>query len=169
MKTTRLIPLVMLCATGACTLESQQDVLKSELHPPLTYAQWQSETYTAQSGKAVCAVSSGYGGVTVLTHGENGAAGVVVKSNRKLSPGVRLSINVNGHHYETSQEFFPADESAQLADDFGKDKAYLEWSEPDPDDNGRLRYTSIVKPEGFNTLFQQCRGSAAKPRHKRGK
>lgn len=169
MKTTRLISLVILCATSACTLESQQDVLKNELQPPLTYAQWQSETYTAQSGKAVCAVSSGYGGVTVLTHNDDGAAGVVVKSNRKLPPGVRLSINVNGHHYETSQEFFSADQSAQLAEDFSKDKAYLEWSEPDPDGNGLLRYTSIVKPEGFDALFQQCRGSAAKPRHKRGK
>lgn len=141
---------------SACTIEQKNGELQSELHPPLTYAQWRTESYKTTDGQPVCAVSSGYNGLSVLLHRKGDAAGVSVKSNRTLVPGAFLSVNVNGHRYQTRQEFFSGEESPQLATDLAAGgKAYLEWSEPHPH-HGRRRFTNILKLDDFAPQFEQC-------------
>lgn len=150
--------IITMLALSACTTYQQGTELKSELYLPLTYPQWESENMTTSEGDPVCAVFSGHNGITVLLRKKlDGGLGVSVKNNRILSPGGDFSINVNGNHYRTSNEFFLADESVQIAQDLSEgDKAYLEWSEARPH-HGFLRSTMILKLEGFSSIFEQCK------------
>jgi hypothetical protein len=144
---------------SACTIEQQGTELQSEFHPPLTYPQWKTEQYKTQSGQPVCVVTSGYNGLTVaLRRKEDNTLGVSVKGERKLTPGMDFSVNVNGNHYRTSQEYFSASESARLADDLSAGgKAYFEWSQPHGRHHGVLRNSTIVKLEDFKPQFDACK------------
>jgi hypothetical protein len=148
---------------SACTIEQKNGELQSEFHPPLAYGQWQTESYKTQDGQPVCVVSSGYNGIGVLMRSRGDDVGVSVKSNRRLLSGTAFSVNVNGHHYETMQEFFGSKESPRLAEDLAAGgKAYLEWSELRSGHNGRLRSANIVKLDNFAPQFEQCRRSLLK-------
>jgi len=70
-----------------------------------------------------------------------------------------FSVNVNGNHYRTSQEYFSTSQSVRLAEDLisTDGKVYLEWSEPHGDNQGRLRSSNIVKVNDFKEKFEQCR------------
>lgn len=160
-----VIALLMIGAgLSACTIERQGTELQSEFHPPLTYAQWKTEQYKTQSGQPVCVVTSGYNGLSVLLRRkEDNTLGISAKGERKLTPGMDFSVNVNGNHYRTSQEYFSASEAVRLADDLSTDgKAYFEWSEPHGDNHGRLRSSNIVKLDGFKQQFEQCRQALEK-------
>lgn len=152
---------LMLVTLGACTIESQGADMKTEFHPPLTYAEWKKENFTTQDGEPACAATSGYNGISVFSHHVGGGRiGVSVKSNRPLSPGNALKVNVNGNHYETSQDFFPAGTSLEITQDLAKaDTAYLEWTGPHSGGNNRIRASNILRMEGFAELFEQCRQS----------
>lgn len=159
-----LLPFTLAAAIAltACTVESQGTELKTEFHPPLTYAEWKKESFTTQDGQPACAVTSGHNGISVFSHHVGGGRiGVLVKSNRPLPPGNALKVNVNGNHYETSQEFFPAGTSLEITQDLTKaDKAYLEWTGPHSGGNNRIRSSNILRMEGFAELFEQCRLAA---------
>lgn len=149
----------------ACTIEQQGGELQSEFHPPLTYAQWKTEQYKTQSGQPVCAVTSGYNGLSVLLRRkEDNTLGISAKGERKLTPGMDFSVNVNGNHYRTSQEYFSGSQSVRLAEDLisTDGKVYLEWSEPHGDKQGRLRSSNIVKLNDFKEKFEQCRHALLK-------
>ena len=143
---------------AACTVEQRGGKLESEFHPPLTYPQWTTEHATLKNGAPVCVISSGYNALSVLVRRDGADAAVSVKSNRLLPPGTFLTVNVNGHRYETREEFFSDRESSQIADDLtAGGKAYAEWSEPHPSGNGLLRYATILKTEDFASQFAQCK------------
>lgn len=149
---------------SACTIELQDGELQQELHPPLTYKAWNTERYKTLGGQPICAVTSGYSGLSVLLHRkEDDTIGVSVKGERKMTPGMAFSVNVNGNHYRTGQEYFSARQSVRIADDLSTDgKAYLEWSEPHGDNQGRLRSSNIVKLNDFKEKFEQCRHALLK-------
>lgn len=147
-----------LLALAACTVENRGGELKQEFHPPFTYAGWKAERRTNNAGEPVCAISSGRGGVTVyVSNGKRGRV-VAVGSNRALTPGGVLRLNVNGQHFETTQEFFTAADAPRIAQAFGAgDKAYLEWTEKLGAHPSFQRHTSIVKLQGFQQQFENCK------------
>lgn len=150
--------LVAASALSACTIQQQGTELKQEFNPPLTYASWKTESFKTESGKAVCMVTSGYSGLSILQVRDGKEIKVSARGDRKLTPGMDFKVNVGGNHYRTSQEYFADSEAARLAADLGTDgKAYLEWSEPHPDMHGRLRSTNILKLEGFKEQFDSCK------------
>lgn len=150
---------------GACTIEDRGGGLEADFHPPLVYAQWETESYTDEQGRPVCAVTSGYQGLTVLLRRKGEGASVSVKGTRRMMPGTDFSVSVNGRHYRTSDPFFHADDAARMAEDLAAGgKAYLEWSEPRGDDASRVRYTNILLPEGFRPRYEQCLRSVAPSR-----
>lgn len=155
----RAIVLIIL-GTGlsACTIEQQGTELQSEFHPPLTYSTWKTEQYKTEFGQPVCVVTSGHNGLSVkLYRMEDGTLGVEVKGERKMTPGMDFSVNVNGNHYRPIQEYFSASDSVKLAEDLcAGDKAYLEWSEPHGDHHSRWRSSNILKLEDFRPQFKQC-------------
>jgi len=173
MKKRLAIAPIVLLSLSACTVESQGADMKSEFHPPLTYAQWESESVTTRDGEPACAITSGYNGVSVYARKKpGGILGISVESNRALPPGSEFKINVGEHTYRTSQAFFPAGDSVELVQDFSvNEKAYLEWSELHVGGKGRQRYTNILKLEGFNAQFEQCKkrllGEGKRPQEKK--
>ncbi len=156
---------IVMAAVSGCTFQQQEGEIKSEFHPPLTYAAWNTEQYTSTTGKPVCVVSSGHRGLSVMQHRmPDGTISVSAKGERKLTPGMEFNVNVNGNHYRTSQEYFSSSESLKLAEDLSTEgKAYLEWSEPHGSHHNRLRTSNIVKLEGFRQQFEQCKAALAKP------
>lgn len=161
MRTFIPITFVALIFLSACTIEQKDGELQNEFHPPLTYATWTTEQYKTEAGEPVCAVTSGYNGLSVLLRRmKDGALGISAKGERNLTPGMDFSVNVGGNHYRTSQEYFSASESVKLAEDLNAGgKAYLEWSEPHPHHPGRLRSSNILKLEDFAPAFEQCKRS----------
>lgn len=163
----------VLLSLSACTFESQGSDMKSEFHPPLTYAQWESESVTTRGGEPACVISSGYNGVSVYARKKpGGILGISIESNRAMQPGTEFKINVGDHSYRTSQAFFPVGDSVEIVQDFSaNEKAYLEWSELHPGGKGRLRNTNILKLEGFNAQFEQCKkrllGEGSRPQEKK--
>lgn len=159
----RLLILAAAATLGACTIEQENGELRQEFNPPLTYAAWKTENYKTQSGKPVCVVTSGHSGLSILQIRDGKQIDLSARGERKLSPGVEFSVNVNGNHYRTSQEYFLDSEAARLANDLSMgDKAYLEWSEPHPDNHGRLRSSNIVKLDDFKARFEECRDALRK-------
>ena len=152
---------IIMLALGGCTFQQQEGEPRSEFHPPLTYATWKTEQYKTEAGSKVCAVTSGHNGLSILSHkAPNGSITVSAKSERKLTPGMNLRVNVNGNHYRTSEEYFSDSESLKIANDLSAgDKAYLEWSEPHGHHHSMLRTSNILKLEGFKPQFEQCQKS----------
>lgn len=157
-----MLVLMALCVSG-CTIESHGAELKKELHPPLTYAQWEQKKSTTNSGEAICVVTSGHNGISVVTRRKpSGVLGILVKSNRELLPGSTFSISVGGKNFKTSEEYFPAGRSVEIMQTLSEEggKAYLEWSEVHSDKNhSRVRSSNIVKLEGFTSKFNECKRS----------
>lgn len=151
--------LIIGASLSACTIEQKGTEMQSEFHPPLAYPAWKTEQYKTEAGQSVCVVTSG--SLSVMQRRmEDGTLGVSAKGERKLTPGMDFKVNVNGNHYRTSQEYFPASESATLAQDLSTDgKAYLEWSQPHGRHHGMLRTSTIVKLEDFKPQFEQCQKS----------
>lgn len=155
----RVIALALIGAgLSACTIEQQDTELKQEFYPPLTYATWKTESYKTQSGKMVCAVTSGHNGLNILQTREGKDIQIAARGERKLAPGMDFKVNVGGNHYRTSQEYFADSDAARMASDLAKGgKAYLEWSEPHSDNHGILRSSNIVKLDDFKARFEECR------------
>ena len=144
-------------ALSACTIEQQGTELKQEFNPPFTYASWKTESFKTQSGKAVCVVTSGYNGLSILQVRDGKSINISARGERKLSPGMDFKVNVSGNHYNTSQEYFADSDAQRMAVDLSGDgKAYFEWSEPHPH-HGRKRTGTIVKLEGFKAQFDACK------------
>lgn len=139
---------------SACVFQPEGEGQKAEFHPPLVYAQWEASSGIDAQGKPICIISSGISGLTVsLGPGQE----VAVRSDRPLPPGAFLAVNVNGHRYQASVSFFPADDAARLVDDLAAgDKAYLEWSELRGDDHSRIRFTNILRLDGFRQQRAHC-------------
>ena len=155
--------IVMALCISAITLESHGAEVKKELQLPLDSTQWEQEKYTLQSGEAICAVTSGHNGISVVTRRKpRGVLGILVKSNRELLPGGMFSISVGGKIFKTSEEYFPAGRSVEIMQALSEEggKAYLEWSEVHSDKNhSRVRSSNIVKLEGFTSKFNECKRS----------
>lgn len=145
-------------ALSACTIQQQGTELKQELNLPLTYASWKTESFKTESGKSVCMVTSGYNGLSILQVRDGKKIVVSARGERKLTPGMDFKVNAGDNHYRTSQEYFADSEAVRMAADLSAGgKAYLEWSEPHPDNHGRQRYSNIVKLEGFKEQFDACK------------
>lgn len=143
---------------GACTIQQQGTELKQELNLPLTYASWKTESFKTQTGKAVCMVTSGYNGLSILQMRDGKNVTISARGERTLAPGMDFAVNVGDNHYRTSQEYFSDSEAARMASDLSAGgKAYLEWSEPHPDGKGRLRPSNIVRLDGFKEQFDACK------------
>ena len=157
--------LILLAAAAAsisaCTIEQQNGELRQEFNPPLTYDTWKIERYETQSGRRVCEVTAG--GLTIAQSRDGKHTPVAARGERKMTPGMEFSVNVNGNHYRTSQEYFSFTEASRLAENLSMGgKAYLEWSEPHGDNHGRLRTNNIVKLDDFKARFEECRASLGK-------
>jgi hypothetical protein len=148
---------------AACTIEQRGTEIESEFHPPFTYQTWASDRLASANGHAACTVSSGYNGLTFVVRKTATGSVVSVQSNRYMRPGTWITVNVNGHRYETSQPYFSAQDAPLLAKDFSAgDKAYVEWSELRAT-NGRTRHSAIYKLNGFKQKFEACRTSTSSP------
>lgn len=152
-----MLSLMALCVSG-CTIKSQGAELKKELHPPISYGQWEQEKYTAQNGESICAVTSGHNGISVVTRRKStGVLGILVKSNREILPGSKFTISVGSKNFKSSEEYFPSGRSVEIMQALSEgDKAYLEWSEVHSDHHGRIRSSNIVKLEGLTSQLNQC-------------
>lgn len=145
---------------SACTIENRGGELSREFHQPFTYAQWRSEQRNHGAGP-VCAITSGHGGVTVYVRKTEAGTQTVVQSNRLMNPGMLLRLNVNGRHYETTEEFFSPVIAGRIARDFADapagGKAYFEWTDKQSGNPSFVRYTSIARLDGFKEKYDACR------------
>ncbi len=144
---------------SACTLAPQDSGMHAELHPPLVSPHWHVDHYTLADASKVCAVSSGYNGITVLLSNRQGAEDALVQSNRHMEPGATLTVNVGGGNFETYEDYFPTKVSHAIVDHLQKgDTAYLEWSEfSGPSGRERTHVQNIVPLNDFNAHLKECR------------
>lgn len=159
MKLRNFIP-VILVVVSACTVTPQGDGLKGDFNPPLVYRGWDTRTYVAQNGADVCALSSGYNGLTVLlSRHKGGPVNIDVKGNRTLVPGGMLDVNTDGGNFQTYEEYFSSASANKMVDVMSKGKKiYLEWSEQSGTYGGApVRVQNVVKLDGFAGQLQKCR------------
>ncbi|HEU5048468.1 MAG TPA: hypothetical protein VFT64_11575 [Rickettsiales bacterium] len=145
--------------TSACTIEPDKQGLRSEFHPPFTYHNWQQKQYTLPSGHEVCAVTSGYSGLTVYLVKRDGTIDTAVSGNVTLRPGAAMTVTVDGDRYSSYDEFFPPETAKQIVASLEKGtKAYIEWETYSRTNGGaNLRGQNVIKLGGFTQQLQQCR------------
>lgn len=150
--------LLALLATG-CTIAPDKEGLRSEFHPPFTYHSWQQRQYTLPSGHEVCAVTSGYSGLTVYLVKRDGIIDTAVSGDVTLRPGAAMTVTVNGDRYSSYDEFFPPETAKQIVASLEKGgKAYIEWETYSRTNGGaNLRGQNVIKLDGFARELQQCR------------
>ncbi len=156
MYTRVLITTIFAFLLAACTIEPDGADIKSELHLPFTYSQWESRQLATPEGQQACVVTSGHNGLTFVVRKSGQGNIVSVQSNRPMRPGTWIMVTVNGNRYETSNAYFSAQDALVMARDFSVgDKAYAEWSEIRAY-NGRTRHSAIYKLNGFKHKFEAC-------------
>lgn len=155
----RFFSYIIAFLAAGCTVQPLDNGLGGQFDPPLFYKDWHSNPYMAKNGMKVCAVSSGYNGLTVtLGPGQDGMD-VVVASNRRMKPGTTLTVDAGGRRFEAYDTYFLPEQGRMLVDHLSKgDKAYLEWSESQgPVGGQRVRVQNILRLDGFRTKMQECR------------
>src|SRR5579864_1689711 len=120
MKPFYALPLALLAS--ACTFSSGNNLIEDgQLHLPLTTQPWEMTHYNAPDGARICALSTGYHGMTVLLRKQkDGSILTAVKGNRAMEPGSTFSVDANGQRFETSDEYFADSDAVALAGAFSK-------------------------------------------------
>lgn len=146
---------------SACTIEPDKEGLRSEFHPPLTYHNWQQRQYTLPSGHEVCAVTTGYDGLTVYLVKHDGNIDTAVSGNVTLRPGASLTVLAGGDRYTSYDEFFRPETAKQIVASLEKGgKAYIEWETNSRTYGGaNMRAQNVIKLDGFTHQLQQCRNA----------
>lgn len=161
-----LVPALL---AAACTFSSGDNLIEDgQLHLPLTYQPWEMTHYKAPDGARICALSTGYHGMTVLLRKQkDGSIKTAARGNRTMGPGVTFTVSANGQRFETSDEYFADGDAAALAGALSKGgKAYIEWSEPHLRPGAsREHIDNIVTLEHFSMQLGECRKSLE--RHKK--
>ncbi len=159
--TSRYLAPVLALLVSACTFTPQDGGVNAGFHPPLVSKHWDVKNYALQNGTPVCAISSGYNGITLTLSHSRGDEEVVVQSTRMMNPGATLTVNVGGERFEAYDTFFPAKVGPQLLQSLLKgDKAYLEWSEfSGPSGRERTHVQNIVQLDDFAGHVKECRDS----------
>jgi hypothetical protein len=152
--------LLTLFALTACTAEPFSNNPNAQFHMPLTYGRWE----TARTADGSCIVTAGYRGVQVTKT----TSGMRVSSNQPLVPGERLSLNVNGNHYETPETDFALADAANIVADFMYAReAYLSLRTRDISGHGLTSRDQTIKLDGFAGAMKSCQGSAKKVKKKK--
>lgn len=153
-------PLICIAAlfASACTFSPQQDSLNGQFNPPLFYEKWNSNHYTTRNGMEVCAVSSGYNGITVTLGKAQGGVDVVVASDRQMKPGTEFTVTADGRSFVAYDTYFSPDQGRILVEYLSKgEKAYLDWSESNgPTGGQRVHVQNVLKLEDFRAKLKQC-------------
>lgn len=145
---------LVLLVLAACTAEPFGANPEPQFHMPLTYGRW--DVKRSLDGKS-CIVTSGYRGLEV----EKTPAGLRVASVQAIVPGQRLSLNTNGHYYETSNTEFSIEDAPAIVADFSQGgKAYLRLRDQTVRDH-------ILLLDDFAKALKQCTLKPAKKAKKK--
>jgi hypothetical protein len=155
-----LLPVLALLAS-ACTVTPQNGGVDTAFNPPLVSRQWRTENYTLPNGIGVCAISSGYNGLTVSISHPPAGEDVAIQSNRLMQPGATLTVNAGGGSFEAYDSFFKPQAARALLENLARGgKAYLEWSEfSGPSGRERVHVQNVVQLDNFVADLKACRNS----------
>ncbi len=151
--------IAMTVSLGACTIQQREGKTESVFSPLVAASQpWHvSQQFLDGNGDRICTVSAGEVDVTQ----RKSADGITlqVATSRHLIPGYRYKILLNGHYYETVEDWFQPGESAKIIDDMLiSDTLYTEFRERGTRGQSRAIKTTnnVISLKGFNLLYKNC-------------